>query len=442
MSKYLDLLLDECIDRMNAGESIEACLAHYPERSAELEPLLLALWDAGDIIANMPGAEARSLVRQRLDFAAITSKRGYHKGRQIPTMLRWPRVWATGVIVLLLVLVGFGLRWIFTPEQAAVIAQPNFRLLISDQQNAIGDFGSLKVSVSRIGVLRGGEGGGWEVIGLDPAAVVDLTRLQGLNAEEIWEGNLPEGQYREVFIYVDNAVGMLLGGTAAKVVVPSGNLQISKPFAVTADGLAISFIYDVTVVAAGSDYILLPQLEQSGATERFHELRSGELTVQVIGGTVAPGEMITVRVTSRMNPIGGALVVVNDVKVGTTDENGLKALRVPSNDELKIEVEKGRAEGELEINLERQAGDEGEEVKLKLEIVTGDVIPGKRVTLAVTANGSPLAGALVTVDDREIGTTGQDGQVYFVVADVDKLEIKAVKGEMEGELDIDLGGQS
>jgi hypothetical protein len=268
-----------------------------------------------------------------------------------------------------------------------------------------------------------------------------LTRLQGLNAQEIWEGDLPEGQYREVFIYVDNAVGMLMGGTAAKVVVPSGNLQISKPFAVTADGSAISFIYDITVVAAGSDYILLPQLEQSGATEKFHELRSGELTVQVIGGTVASGEMITVRVTSRMNPVGGALVVVNDVKVGTTDENGLKALRVPSNDELKIEVEKGRAEGELEIDLERESGNEGEEVELVLEIVSGDVLPGKSVFLLVTASGSPLAGALVTVDDREIGTTGQDGQLSFVVTDTDKLEIKAVNGEMEGELEIDPEGE-
>ena len=443
MNKTLDLLLDECIDRINSGESIEECLADHPEHAAELKPLLMTLCDAGDICANMPEAEARSVAKQRLDSAATTSARASHKSRHNPSIFGWPRVWAVGAIVLVLALGGFGLRWILMPDQAPVVAQANFRLLLSDEQNAIGDFRSLKVSIGSIGVLRGGEGGGWEVTRIEPSAVVDLTRLQGLNAQEIWEGRLPEGQYREVFIFIDNAVGILADGAAAKVVVPSGNLQISKPFAITAAGSEISFVYDVTVVAAGGDYVLLPQLDQSGASQRFHELVSGELTVQVIDGNVAPGETITVMVTAGMTPVAAASVVVNDVKVGTTDENGLKAFKVPSGDDLKIEVAKGEAEGELEINLDRESGEqEADEVDLVLAVVGGDLIPGKSVTLLVTAKGNPLAGALVTIDDREIGTTGLEGQISFVVDDVDKLEIEAVKGEMEGKLEIDLERES
>jgi hypothetical protein len=443
MSKNMDLMLDECIDRINSGESIEECLAHYPEHAAELRPLLLALSDAGDVCSDMPKAEARSMMRQRLESAATTAERSPHKNQRISAIFGWPKIWATATIVVVLALVGFGLYQMLTPDMAPVIAQANFRLLLSDEPNAIGDFGSLKVTISRIGVLRGGENGGWDEIKIEPAAVVDLTRLQGLNAQEIWKGNLPEGQYRQVFIYIENAVGILTNGTTAKVVVPSGNLQISKPFAVTADGSTISFVYDVTVVAAGSDYILQPQLEQSGATEKIHELGSGELTIQVIEGKVTPGESITIRVTSGMTPVGDASVVVNDRKVGTTDENGLKVFTISSNDELEIAVLKDQAKGELEIDLERESEEqEAEDDELIIKVVSGDVLPGKSITILVTANGNPLAGALVIVDDREIGTTVPDGRISFVLADVEELDIKAVKGEMEGELKIDLKNKS
>ena len=443
MSKNMDLLLDECIDRINSGESIQACLAHYPEHAAELEPLLLALSDAGEICSDMPEAEARFKMRQRLESAATAGERSPHKNQRITAIFGWPKVWVTATIVVVLALVGFGLYQMLTPDMAPVIAQSNFRLLLSDEPNAIGDFSSLKVTISRIGVLRGGENGGWEEIKIEPAAVIDLTRLQGLNAQEIWNGNLPEGQYTQVFIYIENAVGILTNGTTAKLVVPSGNLQISKPFAVTADGSTISFVYDVTVVAAGSDYILQPQLDQSGATEKIHEIGSGDLTVQVIEGKVAQGESIAIRVTSGITPVGDASVLVNDRKVGTTDENGLKTFIVPSEKELEIEVTKDQAKGELEIDLERESEEqETDDDELTIKVVSGDVLPGKSITILVTANGNPLAGSLVIVDDREVGTTGPDGRISFVLAEVEELDIKAVKGEMEGELKIDLRNES
>jgi hypothetical protein len=438
MSKKQALILDECIDRMNSGESIEECLAHYPEHVAELKPLLLALRDAGDMSSTIPSAEARTRVSQQLRSAALTSKKASRGNRPTLPVLGWPKVWATVAIILVLALVGFGIRWILVPDTAPIIAQANFRLLLSDEPNAIGDFSSLKVTISRIGVLRGGEGGGWEEIKLEPGIMVDLTRLQGLNAQEIWKGKLPEGQYWQVYIYIENAVGTLTNGTTVKVVVPSGNLQISKPFAVNANGSTISFVYDVTVVAAGNDYILQPQLEQSGAAEKIHELGNGELTVRVIEGTVAPGETIMIKVTSGITPVGDSTVIVNDRKVGTTDEDGLREITVPSNEELEIEVMKDQAKGELEIDLEREAEEqEAEDDELIIEVVSGDVRLGKSITLLVTAKGNPLAGTLIIVDDKEIGTTGPDGRISFVVGNVEELNIEAVKGEMEGELDIE-----
>ena len=45
MIRTFDTILDECVDRVNRGESIEDCLAGYPEHAEELEPLLSAMFD-------------------------------------------------------------------------------------------------------------------------------------------------------------------------------------------------------------------------------------------------------------------------------------------------------------------------------------------------------------------------------------------------------------
>ncbi len=255
----------------------------------------------------------------------------------------------------MLALIGFGLYGILTTEVAPpVLAQANFRLLLSDEENAIGDFESLEVTVTSIGMLRAGEGGGWEIIALEPSVVMDLTDLQGLNAQEVWSGELPEGQYTKVFIYIDDVSGTI-NGELGEVKLPSGKLHISKPFAITtADDPLINFVYDVTVIQAGKSgqYILLPQVTQSGANQAFHEVGEGELTIQVVDGTVAPGEEITVLVTYDGSPVpDDALVTVNDdYFVGNTTNGGVTFI-VPYDDELEIEAVWGELEGELEYDL-------------------------------------------------------------------------------------------
>ncbi len=43
MTDNLDEILDECLDRISRGESLDACLADYPEYVGQLEPLLQAM---------------------------------------------------------------------------------------------------------------------------------------------------------------------------------------------------------------------------------------------------------------------------------------------------------------------------------------------------------------------------------------------------------------
>ncbi len=449
MSKDLDTLLDKCIDRINSGESLEECLASYPEQAKELEPLLRAVWDFRDACSPIPKPTARTVARQRLDAALVSSDKGAWKRERRPVPLfGWSRVWAAVAIALVLALIGFGLQWVLTPGTAPVVAQANFRLLLSDDENAIGDFESLKVTITSIGMLRGGESGGWKVIELEEDIVADLTRLQGLNAQEIWSGIIPKGQYIQVFIYIKDAIGTLRNGETVNVIVPSGNLQISKPFAITTDNPVVNFVHDITVVTAGNDYILLPQVDESGANQAFHEVSDGKLTLWVVEGTATPGESIIVKVTFQGDPMPGAQIKVNGVNVGNTSgeagQEGRISFTVPYDEKLKIKAKIKTAQGELEGELKIHFGDE-----LTLEIVDADTLqvidddditPGQSVKVLVTFEEEPVEGATVTVEDVGVFTTDNDGLTIesFTVPDEDELEIKAVKGDLKGKLETEL----
>ena len=166
----------------------------------------------------------------------------------------------------------------------------NFRLLVSDDINAIGDFKSLNVVISKIGVQSGGESGRWTEItpqatyGVTSSGPVslDLTKLQGDKAQEIWSGHIEPGSYSKMFIYVDEVTGELVDtGEVITVKLPSNKLHLSVPFEVTESSVT-SFVYDITVIAAGNSkagrvkYILKPQISESGSKVRFDEVEPEE----------------------------------------------------------------------------------------------------------------------------------------------------------------------
>lgn len=163
-----------------------------------------------------------------------------------------------------------------SPAPPIVKEGVNFQFLISDDVNAIADFEHVYVTISEIGVQRGGESGNWLEFTPD-ITEVDLKPLVGENALEIWSGNLTPGEYSKVFLYVSEVNGILteaLGGGKANVKLPSEKLQISKPFVIS-ENTTTSFVYDVTVVKAGQSgqYILQPQIAQSGAEQQFREVK-------------------------------------------------------------------------------------------------------------------------------------------------------------------------
>ena len=95
-------------------------------------------------------------------------------------------------------------------------------------------------------------------------------QLQGERALELWRGDVPDGEYQTVFVYIESVVGILADSNEqADVKLPSGKLHLETPFSVTEDEL-VEFVFDVTVhntgqAGGGTRYVLSPQASQSGA---------------------------------------------------------------------------------------------------------------------------------------------------------------------------------
>ncbi|MFC1924079.1 hypothetical protein ACFLXA_01760 [Chloroflexota bacterium] len=79
MAEELEHILDECIERVLQGESLEQCLQRYPQHAAQLEPLLEVALAARQAASIEPRPEYRLQSRQQLRSVLYGQKsRGQH----------------------------------------------------------------------------------------------------------------------------------------------------------------------------------------------------------------------------------------------------------------------------------------------------------------------------------------------------------------------------
>ncbi len=283
MKNDFDEILDSCIDRLNGGESLEACLNDYPACTERLKLLLQVVVITKEAISSLPSVDAMRSARQRFYAALDDLEQRQERRRSIfPWLLDWSGVLATTAVLVVAILGFFGMRsstlpteispaselspQVFSPQASP---EGNFAFLISDDVNAISDFEMVEVSISRVGLTPRGSSDS-QVEFAPEISGVDLTLVQGEATQEIWRGNIPEGEYSKVFIEVSAVRGILKDSEEeVEIKLPSQRLHISRQFYVAA-GTVTTFTYDLTVIAAGNShngikYILRPQVDQSGA---------------------------------------------------------------------------------------------------------------------------------------------------------------------------------
>ena len=103
-NKEFDNILDECLERILAGgETVEQCLARYPEQAAELEPLLRTSLFAKKAAEIKPRPEFRE--RARYQMRAALQEMAEKRERRF-SLFSWQPRWATVVVTVLVLLLA------------------------------------------------------------------------------------------------------------------------------------------------------------------------------------------------------------------------------------------------------------------------------------------------------------------------------------------------
>jgi hypothetical protein len=108
-NKQFDNILNECLDRVLRGETIEECLKNYPEQAPELAPLLHTAVTAKQAANIQPRAEFKA--QARYAFKSALYEMQDKKTRRLSFL--WPSfVWRTGwmvaIIIIMVVVLGGG----------------------------------------------------------------------------------------------------------------------------------------------------------------------------------------------------------------------------------------------------------------------------------------------------------------------------------------------
>ena len=308
-----DIVLDECLDRVMAGETVEDCLSRHPEWASQLRPLLAACLASRQTAEGVPSPEGMQRARASMERArALRSTRSRSTGNTLARFFNRPLVVAGAASIAVIALTAFLLVPLLdegsalpsfpsgmgpdgdspvtvpdagdAPEaedtetvpdimSATPDADGNFAFLVSDRPNDISDFESLLVTIESVRLKPQGEGQWME---LTPELdTVDLTRLQGDRATEIWRGDVALGRYETVHLDVSSTEGILASnGETVEFMLPSETLRITSPFTVTESDQPVEFVFDITVHRTGGPtgqprYILVPQAGESGSDRAF-----------------------------------------------------------------------------------------------------------------------------------------------------------------------------
>jgi hypothetical protein len=94
MNNNFDNILDECLERIIKGETVESCLKLYPEQAKELEPLLKTAVSARVMSSIQPRAEFK--VRARSEFQAAVREIQSKKSQKVSifSWLQWRPAWS------------------------------------------------------------------------------------------------------------------------------------------------------------------------------------------------------------------------------------------------------------------------------------------------------------------------------------------------------------
>ncbi len=208
-NERMEDMLDQCIERIAAGESVASCLASYPHCREELEPLLKVSAATIHAVSVKPSPEAKARGLQRLN-AAVASRTTRRRRSPFAWLTAWPTLAARPLLAALTVaLVVSGLA--FGANRAAADSVPGEPLYW------------VKKSRENISLM---------IPKSDAARAHEHARLAKVRGEEtgrlVQMGNIPEAQKHSITISIH------LDQSARLVGVTMSTNPIEMPARVTA----------------------------------------------------------------------------------------------------------------------------------------------------------------------------------------------------------------
>jgi hypothetical protein len=105
MTPDLAFILEDCLQRLDQGETLQACLSHYPEQAGEIKSLLGAAARLQEQVQVRPSAAFRARTQAQLYAHMNTHPQPSHKWRKLPFSV--PRLsFALAVLLLAFMLTG------------------------------------------------------------------------------------------------------------------------------------------------------------------------------------------------------------------------------------------------------------------------------------------------------------------------------------------------
>ena len=267
MADNFDRILDECIDRINRGQSLEDCLADYPEYVKQLEPLLRAMLQTQGAYSFMPSANAKRGARQHFNAALERLERRHREKQPLWTKLfAQPRVWATVAAAILILVTGFfALRPLLYPIVEAKTGIIEVRVTDAPPEYGITEIWVTVLDSEEEGVAvhkAGDDGDGvWITIPITEPNPFELLSLQKEDLDTLLATEeVTAGKYTQIRMTIEKVEVKIGDGDLQPAVLPSGKLKFVRPFEVF-DGqttiILLDFDADKSVTVTGGGKVIV-----------------------------------------------------------------------------------------------------------------------------------------------------------------------------------------
>ncbi|KTG17067.1 hypothetical protein AUR66_02805 [Haloferax profundi] len=332
---------------------------------------------------------------------------------------------------------------------------------VSDEENAIGDFEHLNVTIEQVTFVRAEGGENAEAESEDDDASKDES-----TEDESVEANASVNVSNNTTAINATAT---VDAAAENETESEGDAdaEVESEDEAESSGKVTYEVDNVTVD--------LTELKGENATlVDSYDLPKGDynavyVEVSEVNGTLETGEQVNIKLPSNKLHITSEFTVASDedvdfvfditaFKAGKSGKYILKPVISESGTNVPIENvdepdEKPDDEAEDE-NAEEEEEEEAEEAEQETEAeaeaeaetelsvsVDGNVTPGENATLVVTQNGSAVENATVTVNDEVVGTTDADGTLDVAVPLTTDLSVKVTHDDAEAELEFEFEGE-